>query len=151
MEMRQAPTCESSIKSLNTATLFHDWWLCLSDVPFLNKFSWWAYVARNALWNWNRPLQPSAILLLDLCSIADILKLVSIHITIQLVPWGGILYLSLESVGESSGTLDLEHEPTSCSILWDLGPPRKNPRTEEPLITTSLPSVHHLHIRSPAT
>lgn len=97
------------------------------------------------------PPQPSAILSLDFCSMADILKLVSIHFAIQMVPQGEILYRSLESVGESSGSLDLEHERTSCSILWDLGPPRKNPRTEKPLITASLPSVQHLQIQYPAS
>lgn len=138
--MRQAPTCESSIKSLNTVTSCCDW--CPICLMFTLSF---------ALWNWSRPSQPSAILSPDFCSTADILKLVSIHFTIQMVPWGEILYLSLESVGESSGTLDLEHERTSCSILWDLGPPRKNPRTEEPLITTSLPSVLHLQIQYPTS
>lgn len=82
----------------------------------------------------------------------DILNLFSIHFSIQMLPRGGILYLSLESVGESSGSLDLEHEHerTSCSILWDLGPPCKNLRTEEPLITTSLLSVQHWRIQYPA-
>lgn len=43
------------------------------------------------------------------------------------MPRGEVLYLSLESVGELSATLDLKHEPSSCWILWDLGLPYKTP------------------------